>query len=216
MLYQLGVLMPEGDFLLEMAVENFTDKFLSLTRALWEPAPAQHSGLHTTYPNYHFWQLFGYLRIAKANIDWATGGDPCKFIVKKKKSLNKDMYDKFTQTANQYISLVTQKMEGFIKNYNAFEVGTIFAELQVQLADLKNEDIYEKEGTEEQLADDEITSAEAGFMEGYADTEEGVCSTCGKEIDPEKVIEKEVNDQLFTFCSQRCADIFDKRKAGLR
>ena len=80
----------------------------------------------------------------------------------------------------------------------------------------EDEDIYKKEGTEEQLADDEISSAEAGFMEGYEDIEEGVCSTCGKEIDPEKVIEKEVNDQLFTFCSQKCADIFDKRKAGLR
>ena len=77
-------------------------------------------------------------------------------------------------------------------------------------------DIYEKEEVEKELEDDEISSGEAGFMEGYEDTEEGVCSTCGKDIDPEKVIEKEVNDKLFTFCSKKCADIFDKRKAGLR
>lgn len=78
------------------------------------------------------------------------------------------------------------------------------------------DDIYDESKREEQMEEDEISPGEAGFVEGYEDTEEGVCSTCGKDIDPEKVIEKEVNAKVFTFCSQKCADIFDKRKAGLR
>lgn len=79
-----------------------------------------------------------------------------------------------------------------------------------------DDDIYEEEERKEQLEDDEIKPEEAGFVEGYEDTEEGICSTCGKEIDPERVVEKETNGKMFTFCSQKCADYFNKRKAGLR
>ena len=80
----------------------------------------------------------------------------------------------------------------------------------------EDENIYEKEQRKEQLAEDIIEPAEAGFMEGYQDVEEGICSTCGKQIDPEKTVEKEVNGKMLTFCSEKCADFFEKRKAGLR
>ena len=79
-----------------------------------------------------------------------------------------------------------------------------------------DENIYDKEERQDQLDDDEISPAEAGFVEGYQDVKEGICNTCGKQIDPETVVEKEVNKQVLTFCSQHCADIFEKRKAGLR
>ncbi len=84
------------------------------------------------------------------------------------------------------------------------------------IAEKDTEDIYNKEDAKEQLAEDEITPAEAGFMEGYENSEEGICSTCGKSIDPEKTVEKEVNGKMFTFCSDKCADYFERRKAGLR
>jgi len=84
------------------------------------------------------------------------------------------------------------------------------------IAEKDTEDIYNKEDAEEQLAEDEITPAEAGFMEGHENSEEGICSTCGKQIDLEKIVEKEVNGKMFTFCSDKCADYFERRKAGLR
>ena len=83
------------------------------------------------------------------------------------------------------------------------------------VAEKDTEDIYDKEDAEEQLAEDEITPAEAGFMQGHENLDEGVCNTCGKQIDPEKTVEKEVNGKIFTFCSDKCADFFERRKAGL-
>ena len=78
------------------------------------------------------------------------------------------------------------------------------------------EDIYDKEDAKEQLLEDEINPAEAGFMQGHEDYKQGTCNTCGKQIDPEKTVEKEVNGKLLTFCSDKCADFFERRKAGLR
>ncbi len=79
-----------------------------------------------------------------------------------------------------------------------------------------DENIYDEGDRQDQLDDDEISPAEAGFVEGYQDVKEGVCNSCGKEIDPETVVEKEVGGKVLTFCCQRCADHFEKRKAGLR
>ena len=108
----------------------------------WEPAPAQYAGLHTRYPNYDFWQLFGYLRMAQTHLQWAAGRDPCKYVVKKKTSVPKARRDQHRQTADEYVSVVLRKTEEFANTYNAFEVGPIFAELRVELARLKKENIY--------------------------------------------------------------------------
>jgi len=48
------------------------------------------------------------------------------------------------QTASEYVALVQQKMEALINECNAFETGPIFAELRVQLADLRKDNIYGK------------------------------------------------------------------------
>ena len=110
----------------------------------WEPAPAQYSGLHTRYPNYDFWQLFGYLRMARAHLQWADGGDPCEHVVKKKTSVSTERRDRHLKTADEYISIVLRKMEEFTNAYNAFEAGPIFAELRVELARFSKENIYGK------------------------------------------------------------------------
>ncbi len=110
----------------------------------WEPAPAKHSGLHTRYPNYEFWQLFGYLRMAQAHLKWAEGGDPCEYVVKKKTSVSTERRDWHLKTADDYMSIVLRKMEEFTNTYNAFEAGPIFAELRVELAGFSKEDIYGK------------------------------------------------------------------------
>ena len=87
----------------------------------WEPAPAQHSGLHTRYPNYDFWQLFGYLRVANAHMKWAEGGDPCEYLASRKKSLNTQLRDRHVQTAGEYVAVVQKQMEALVNECNAFE-----------------------------------------------------------------------------------------------
>ena len=45
----------------------------------------------------------------------------------------------------------------------------------------EDEDIYEEEGREAELEDDEISPAEEGFMEGAHDGGQGAkCRKCGK------------------------------------
>ncbi|MDP6670358.1 MAG: hypothetical protein QGI60_00905 [archaeon] len=77
----------------------------------------------------------------------------------------------------------------------------------------ETENIYDKKERAEQLAEDEITPAEAGFIEGYEDTKLIECNSCGGQFDFEKSVEREINGEMFTFCSKKCADHFEKRKA---
>lgn len=72
----------------------------------------------------------------------------------------------------------------------------------------EEEDIYEKEDDEKMLEDDEISPAEAGFMEGYSGEGKSMCTcdNCGKQIDPTDAIEREVAGKNRTFCSEECAE----------
>ncbi len=77
-----------------------------------------------------------------------------------------------------------------------------------------DEDIYTEEGRELAEEDDEISAEEAGFMEGYEEGEKlAKCKTCHKAIsdDPDEVIEEEYNNKIYRFCSQRCADVFNRK-----
>ncbi len=76
-----------------------------------------------------------------------------------------------------------------------------------------DENIYDKEDRQDQLDDDEITPAEAGFIEGYEDTKLVECNSCGKQFDFEKAVEREINGTMYTFCSKKCAGHFEKRQA---
>jgi len=80
----------------------------------------------------------------------------------------------------------------------------------------EDENIYDKKQRDKQLEEDVIGPGEAGFIEGYEDTKLIECNSCGNQFDFEKSIEKEINGTMFTFCSKKCADHFEKRKAGLR
>ena len=79
--------------------------------------------------------------------------------------------------------------------------------------EIPDEDIYDKEQREEQLDDDAIEPQEAGFMEGYQNPKLIQCGSCGKEVDLEKSIEKEINGETYWFCNEKCADHFEKRTA---
>jgi len=73
----------------------------------------------------------------------------------------------------------------------------------------KEADVYSDEGIENlQEDEDEISPAEAGFMEGA----KGVghlakCATCGK-ILGEDIVEKEVQGDVHRFCDDTCATKF--------
>jgi len=63
----------------------------------------------------------------------------------------------------------------------------------------------EKEGM---LEDDEITPAEAAFMEGYERGETCECSNCGEEIEKETAVKKKIKGETKHFCSEECIEEF--------
>jgi hypothetical protein len=77
-----------------------------------------------------------------------------------------------------------------------------------------DEDVYEEEGREDLLDDDEITPEEEGVMEGYEDdVKEVKCQKCGKPlVSGEQVIEREWNDMIYRFCSEKCASSYKFKK----
>lgn len=78
----------------------------------------------------------------------------------------------------------------------------------------EDEDVYTEEGREKLTEDDEISPGEEAFMEGAKETGElGNCATCGKPIGEarESVIEKEIDGVLYWFCSNKCANKFNKK-----
>ena len=82
-----------------------------------------------------------------------------------------------------------------------------------KLAGEEDDDIYDKEEREEQMEENEISPGEAGFVEGYEDTEVVECGSCKGEIDWDKAVEREINGKTYIFCSKKCSDSFEKRKA---
>ena len=79
--------------------------------------------------------------------------------------------------------------------------------------EIPDEDIYNAEQRQEQLDDDAIEPAEAGFMEGYEEVKLVECASCGKKVDFEKIIERKIGDETLWFCSEKCAEHYEKRKA---
>ena len=74
----------------------------------------------------------------------------------------------------------------------------------------KKEDVYSEEGREKLVDSDEISPEEEGFMEGAdADGQGAKCRVCGKPI-LDKTIEKEVDGNIYWFCSEKCATKFER------
>lgn len=72
----------------------------------------------------------------------------------------------------------------------------------------KDEDVYSEEGREELVEDDEIDAWEEGFSEGAEGKGElATCAHCGKVLNQskKKLIEREIDGELFLFCSKECA-----------
>lgn len=73
----------------------------------------------------------------------------------------------------------------------------------------KDEDVYTEGGREKLSEDDEVDAWEEGFMEGAEGRGElAKCAHCGKVLSQSKrkIIEREIDDELYLFCSPECAE----------
>ena len=75
-----------------------------------------------------------------------------------------------------------------------------------------DDDIYDEQQREEQLEEDEITAAEAGFVEGYEKLRFVKCKQCNKSIDIGKAFEVELKGNDYLFCSENCAERFERKQ----
>jgi YHS domain-containing protein len=74
------------------------------------------------------------------------------------------------------------------------------------------ERVYSEKGRESLVEDDAIEPWEQGFMEGAEDDGQGAkCRKCGKVLlGPESIIEKEIDGEIYRFCSEECAEKFQE------
>ena len=75
----------------------------------------------------------------------------------------------------------------------------------------RDEDIYDEEGREGLLEDDEIEPWEQGFMEGAeGGGQDAKCRQCGRVLmGPEDTVEKRIKGHLLLFCSELCSENFE-------
>jgi len=62
---------------------------------------------------------------------------------------------------------------------------------------------YEEEAM---LEDDEMTPAEAAFLEGYERGETVDCENCGAECEKETATKKKIKGETHYFCSEDCVE----------
>ncbi|MFC1698069.1 hypothetical protein ACFL1H_07025 [Nanoarchaeota archaeon] len=81
---------------------------------------------------------------------------------------------------------------------------------------VRDDNIYEEEGRDEQVDSDQITDVEEGFMAGADQDGEGAkCRVCGKIlIEAEDVIEREINGENLRFCSAEHAEKYASENEG--
>ncbi|MEM4282431.1 MAG: hypothetical protein QXU88_01585 [Candidatus Woesearchaeota archaeon] len=76
-------------------------------------------------------------------------------------------------------------------------------------------DVYTEEGREELIEGEEISEFEEAFAEGASGRgHSGVCEHCGKPLGQRgEVVEREIEGELYFFCSESCAAKHAKRHA---
>ena len=79
----------------------------------------------------------------------------------------------------------------------------------------QDEDVYTETGRHKLVEDGELDPAEEGFMEGAEGLgEDATCKQCkkvlGQDIEREKVVAREINGKKEFFCSNECADKYEK------
>ncbi|MCD6589900.1 hypothetical protein J7K74_01800 [Candidatus Woesearchaeota archaeon] len=73
--------------------------------------------------------------------------------------------------------------------------------------------VYSDEGREELLEGDEISPEEEGFMQGYNNEDVAKCAFCHKPLlDPSTVVERIIDNKVYRFCSEECAEEFETER----
>ena len=84
-------------------------------------------------------------------------------------------------------------------------------EQEIELGE-KEEDPYTKEGRHAAVEDDSLTDSDEGFMAGYEQGEDSTkCATC-KKILEDDFIEEEFEEETLRFCSENCAEKYEKKQ----
>ncbi|MFQ5475190.1 MAG: hypothetical protein ACE5DM_05105 [Candidatus Nanoarchaeia archaeon] len=79
-------------------------------------------------------------------------------------------------------------------------------DLEMETGDAE-EDVYTEEGREQLVEDDEISTAEEGFMEGAEGLgQQGKCAVCGAILTEDNTVERKVDGELKWFCSDKCSE----------
>ncbi len=73
--------------------------------------------------------------------------------------------------------------------------------------------VYSDEGRTDLLEGDEISPEEEGFMQGYNNEETARCAFCHKPLlDPSTIVEREIDGKVYRFCSEECAEEFERER----
>lgn len=75
-------------------------------------------------------------------------------------------------------------------------------------------DVYTEEGREELVEEDQVDDWEEGVVKGFEEGENpSACDECGKTlVEKTDVVEEEIDDEIYTFCSVECAQKYLKKK----
>jgi len=73
-------------------------------------------------------------------------------------------------------------------------------------------DVYESEGRENLVEDDEMSAEEEGFLQGAEGLgQDAKCRKCGKILmEADDVIEKEIKGEVLRFCSEECEQQYEE------
>ena len=71
--------------------------------------------------------------------------------------------------------------------------------------------LYKEENRQELTEADELNPEEEGFMQGYdEEINPSECAACGKILEKD-FIEEQIKDETYKFCSEDCANKFEKK-----
>ena len=78
--------------------------------------------------------------------------------------------------------------------------------------EIEEPDVYESEGRENLVEDDEMSAEEEGFLQGAEGLgQDAKCRKCGKVLmEAKDVIEKEINGEMMRFCSDECEQQYEE------
>ena len=85
-------------------------------------------------------------------------------------------------------------------------------EIDEEIKEDGEEDVYDEEKAEELEEAEEINESEEGFMKGYnEEIDPTKCANCSKPLTGKGIIEEEIDEETYYFCSEKCANKFSSK-----